>query len=212
MFGNQGPQVINKNIAFSSGASNASGQSHKSKLNNINQRMQGYSTGYYSNPKTMKQSGVKKMLRAGDKIPSSTSRLASRTNSGHTGGPGLTHEDFNAAPSEGQHGSSIGDALPVSSGHLKRQQDIQQIHQKGTGAATQSAVRNVRLGQGPGSQGGSSAGAITASRAHSQTNKKLGGVSRAGLMAGGKGRNEASALTADDRTELNQSNLSYATA
>lgn len=104
------------------------------------------------------------MLRVGgDKIPSSTSRIQTRNNSGH-GAAGLA-DDLNVA-SDGQHGSSIGEALPNSSG-LKRQHELYQLQQqKGAGTATQTGIRNIKLGQGPGSQGGSS-GNVTGSRAHS---------------------------------------------
>ena len=74
----------------------------------------------------MKQGGVQKMLRAGDKIPSSTSRIQTRNNSGHGGTTGLA-EDLNAV-SDGQHGSSIGEAMPNSSG-LKRQHELYQLQQ-----------------------------------------------------------------------------------
>lgn len=57
LFGNQGQQVINKNLNFgnmTTAGALVHGQSHKQKLNNINQQL-GFQTGYYTNPKTVKQ-------------------------------------------------------------------------------------------------------------------------------------------------------------
>lgn len=137
-FAHQG-QVLNKNANFAAALNNQNSnasQSHKQKLNNLNQQI-GYSSGYYQNPKTMKQGSTVKKVTKGDKS-SSTSRIQSRTDS-RNGAPtgGASNEMLDQ-----QLNQSLGDAMmKLPKGNLIRQQEMasrntfynqQQVYQNGS--------------------------------------------------------------------------------
>lgn len=133
-FAHQG-QVLNKNANFAGLNSQSQTQSHKQKLNNLNQQI-GYSSGYYQNPKTMKQGSTVKKATKGDKA-SSTSRIQSRTGSRNGLPLGATGNDV----LDSQLNNSIGEAqMKLPKGNLIRQQELasrntfynnQQVYQTG---------------------------------------------------------------------------------
>ena len=133
--------MLNKNANFAAGLNNQNSnpnQSHKQKLNNLNQQI-GYSSGYYQNPKTMKQGSTVKKVTKGDKA-SSTSRIQSRTGSRN----GLPLAATSSEVLDQQLNQSLGEAqMMLPKGNLIRQQELaarntfynnQQVYQNGSRA------------------------------------------------------------------------------